>query len=427
MCKIKVRKILALILGVTVWPISGFADDPFALNGYYKSFFVVFDPPNFKTPLTIPDQPVIGAVNNRIRLKLFCHPNEWLSFNAAYDFSPRIQDPSLFSDEPILVGIDPVQSGYRALDFNDRLYPSENDAVGSFGIFHNLDRASITLRTARADLIIGRQAIAWGSARVLNPTDVIVPFTFEELDKEERTGVDALRLRAPLSALAELDGGYVFGKDFQPDKSAFFVRSKFYIARTDIALLLLGFQENFLAGFDLARAIGGAGFWLEGAYVFVGAFDDDDIAKANDNFRGTIGFDYSFSGRTYGFLEYHFSGAGANEPENYLSHLSSPAFAEGAVYLLGKHYLAPGLTHQISPLVALSGQALFNLSDRSIFLAPQLEYNIAQNIYLAAGAFVGIGKRPELVIEKTGTPGIKLHSEFGSYPDFYFSSFRIYF
>jgi hypothetical protein len=316
---------------------------------------------------------------------------------------------------------------YRTFDFDARLYPAEDEKVGSFGIFHNLDRALIEFKTAPADIMIGRQAIAWGSARVLNPTDVIAPFAFQELDKEERTGVDAVRVRVPLNALSEFDGGYVFGEDFKLDRSAFFARGKFYLAKTDATFLLAGFRENFLAGIDIARSIGGAGFWLESAYVFADLLNDYSTGKANNYFRGTIGVDYSFSGKTYGFLEYHFSGAGASEPEDYLKNLSQPAFTEGAVYLLGRHYLAPGLTHQITPLIAFSGQALFNLGDRSAFLAHQVEYNIAQNIYISAGVFVGIGKRPEIVSTEAASSPLQFHSEFGGYPDIYFSSFRIYF
>jgi hypothetical protein len=386
---------------------------------------VVYNLPNYQKPAFIPDQPDIGAVSNRLRLKLFYHPNDRVSFNAAYDFSPRIQDPSLFNTLPIMVGINPLS--YRAFDFNARLYPAEDKKVGSFGIFHNLDRALIEFKTAPADVIIGRQAIAWGSARALNPTDVIAPFAFQELDKEERTGVDAVRVRVPLSALSEFDLGYVFGEDFKFDQSAFFARGKFYLAKTDATFLLAGFRENFLVGVDIARSLGGAGFWLESAYVFADLLSNYSIGRENNYFRGTIGLDYSFSGKTYGFFEYHFSGAGAGEPEDYLKNLPQPAFTEGAVYLMSRHYLAPGLTHQITPLIAFSGQALFNLGDRSAFLAPQVEYNIAQNIYVSAGVFIGIGKRPEIVSEGAASLPLQFHSEFGGYPDIYFSSFRIYF
>jgi hypothetical protein len=419
------RAIQSSFLLLISWPILAFAGDPFSVNGYYKNFFVIYDLPNYKKPALIPDQPDMGAVSNRLRFKLFYNPNDRLAFSVAYDFSPRIQDPTLFGTQPIMVGINPLS--YRAFDFEARLYPADDEKVGSFGIFHNLDRVQLEIKTAPADIVIGRQAIAWGSARVLNPTDIVAPFAFQELDAEDRLGVDAVRVRVPLSALAEFDAGCVFGKDFHFDRGVFFARTRFYAAKTDVTLLLLGFCENFMAGFDIARSFGGAGFWLESAYVFVDLLNDDSMGQANDYFRGTVGLDYSFGDKTYGFCEYHFSEAGSGEPEVYLKNLSKSPFTEGAVYLMGRHYLAPGVTHQLTPLITGTAQALFNLGDQSAFLAPQVEYNIAQNIYVAAGAFLGIGKRPEIAITNAATPALQFHSEFGGYPDIYFSAFRIYF
>ena len=61
------------------------------------------------------------------------------------------------------------------------------------------------------------------------------------------------------------------------------------------------------------------------------------------------------------------------------------------------------------------------LSDLSIWVGPQVEYNIAEDIYLSAGGFLSIGKR----LENGETP--EFRSEFGSYPNIIFSSFRAYF
>ena len=103
---------------------------------------------------------------------------------------------------------------------------------------------------------------------------------------------------------------------------------------------------------------------------------------------------------------------------------SKPAYTEGSVYLMGRHYLIPGITYQLNPLITFTGQSLINLADRSIFAAPQAEYNIASDFYLGAGAFISLGRKPAANGE--GTPGI-LRSEFGAYPNIYFASFRYYF
>jgi hypothetical protein len=286
------------------------------------------------------------------------------------------------------------------------------------GILQNLDRLAFTFRIPFADFYIGRQSIAWGSARVINPTDVIAPFTFDELDKEERIGVDAVRLRVPLGMMGEFDTGYVLGKDAKFENSAFFTRLKLYQYRNDISLLLLGFRENFLAGFDLARSIGGAGSWLEMAYVWTDLLKNSGDKISQNYFRASLGMDYSLTSQSYAFIEYHYNGAGESKAENYLKNYTKIAYQEGSVYLLSKHYLTPGMSYQITPLVTGTAQILANLTDPSVYLALDCEYNIAQNIYLSAGAFVGIGSDAE---------SLQYTSEFGGYPQTYYLSFRIYY
>lgn len=398
----------------------------FSVNGYYKSFFIAFDSPEIEGATKAQIAPAIGAVTNRIRVNIFYKLNGWITVSSSYDLIPRVQDRSLFAGLPNAAGFAfPV---YRFGDLERWIYPEDVSDARSFGISQNLDRVSFTVHAPFADVFIGRQAIAWGSAKVINPTDVLTPFSFDELDTEDRKGVDAVRVRVPIGFMGELDAGYVAGDDFAFDESAFYLRGRTYITRTDVSGLVVAFRENLLIGLDVSRSIRGAGFWLESAYVFANAFDDSGEDSANGYFRASLGLDYALTPTLYGFLEYHFSQAGTGNPDEFITQLGDPAFTDGAVYLLGTHYLTPGVTYQFTPLVIGNAQALIALSDPSVLLAPQVEYNAAQNIYLAAGAFIGIGKGPR--IENAGggvIPSMVLGSEFGGYSDLYYMSFRIYF
>jgi hypothetical protein len=395
------------------------AGNHLSATGSCKSFFVAY-----RNPRSIDRGPMLGSASTRLRFAASWAPSRRFSVSMAYDLAPRVQDHSLFEMHP--GGPVRVESRpYRAVDFDTRLYPAGEDSVRSFAVFQNLDRLLLTIRARSADVSIGRQAVAWGSARVINPTDFLAPFTFDELDTEDRAGVDGVRIRVPLGALSELDAGYVAGDDFRSGESTAFLRSRLHLLRTDVSPVVAVFRENLLAGLDLARAVGGAGGWLEVAYVRVDALDSD--GSGHDGYtRLSTGLDYSLTESTYGYVEYHFNGAGGTKPEAYFSHLADAAYSEGAVYLLGRHYVAPGITKQITPLVDLTGQAIGNLSDRSTSLSLRIEWNVAENAYAAAGAFLGFGESP-------GTPGPSenlpylMRSEFGTYPDVLFSSFRIYF
>ena len=404
------RKTILPICLLTIL-LFGVANAEFRVSGYYKNFFTAFDSP-------LPETPVTGVVVNRLRLNLSYAPTDSFSFAFAYDFTPRVQDPSLFSQSPFAIGT--ASSRYRVADFDSLLYPSKDEPMGSVGIYHNLDRAAVQFSTDFADISIGRDAIAWGAARIINPTDVVAPFNYDQLDTEDRVGVDAVRIRIPVGILGEVDTGYIFGTNFDFDKSAIFLRTQLNAAETDFSILLLEFQRDLLVGLDIARGIGGAGFWLETAYVFTDPFDDRRIAS-DDYLRTSFGLDYSFSGETYAFIEYHFNGTGTDKPDNYLTNLDRSAYTRGGVYLLGVHYLAPGISHQLTPLIGISGQMLFNLSDPSTWIAPQIAYNIAEDIHLSVGGFISLGKRPK------DDDLTQLPSEFGSYPNLFFSSFRVYF
>ncbi len=405
------QKILTFIICLITTSLVGGAKAEFQVGGYYKNFSTAFNSP-------LPDASMMGIVVNRLRFNLSYAPIDALSVAFAYDFTPRVQDPLLFSQSPFAVGI--ASSRYRVVDFESLLYPSEAESVSSVGIYHNLDRAAVQFSTDFADFSIGRDAIAWGSARIVNPTDIIAPYTYDQLDTEDRVGVDAFRVRIPVGVMGEIDTGYIFGSNLDFDKSAVFLRTQLNAVETDFSITLLEFQRDLLVGFDIARGIGGAGFWLETAYVFIEPFDDGSD-EAENYLRTSVGLDYSFGGETYTFIEYHFNGAGATEPENFLTNVEKPAYTRGGVYLLGTHYLAPGLTRQLTPLISFSGQILFNLSDPSTWIAPQIAYNIAEDIHLSIGGFISIGKRP---INGDST---EVQSEFGSYPNLVFSSFRVYF
>lgn len=414
------RKVLVLTICLITTPFVGIVNAEFQAGGYYKNFSTVFNSP-------FPDTLMMGVVVNRLRLNLSYTATDSLSFDFAYDFTPRVQDPLLFLQSPLAVGV--ASSRYRVADLDSPIYPRKDEPVGSVGIYHNLDRAAVHYSTDFADFSIGRDAIAWGSARIINPTDIIAPYTYDQLDTEDRVGVDTIRVRIPIGVMGEVDTGYILGNQFNFDKSALFLRTQLNAVETDFSILLLEFQRDLLVGFDITRGIGGAGFWLETAYVFAEPFVVSQVSSIgsrnsdtpNNYLRTSVGFDYSFGGETYTFIEYHFNGAGTKKPENLLTNLEKPAYTRGGVYLLGVHYLAPGFTHQLTPLISFSGQILFNLSDPSTWIAPQIAYNVAEDIHLSVGGFISIGRRP-----KNGD-STQFQSEFGSYPNLFFSSFRVYF
>ena len=410
--EVEMRKILAFITCLMTAPLVGTANSEFQVGGYYKNFSTAFNSP-------LPDASMMGIVVNRLRLNFSYAPTDSLSFDFAYDFTPRVQDPLLFSQPPIAVGI--ASSRYRLADFEASIYPGTDAPTGSVGIYHNLDRAAVQFSTDFADFSIGRDAIAWGSARIINPTDIIAPYTFDQLDTEDRVGVDAFRVRIPVGVMGEIDTGYIFGSNFDFDKSAVFLRTQLNAVETDFSILLLEFPERSTRRFRCS-----ARHWRRGILVRRRLTCLPPGLMKVPMFRITICGPPSVwiiaSGeRPIRLLNIISMEQAQGKPENFLKNLEQPAYTRGGVYLLGTHYLAPGIAYQLTPLISLSGQMLFNLSDPSTWIAPQIAYNVAEDIHLSVGGFISIGKRP-----KNGD-STQFQSEFGSYPNLFFSSFRVYF
>ena len=400
-------RVLAALLGVLLAAGQAPADG-IRVGGYFKTFFTALDSPAPSGGLAE------GIGLTRLRLNSLWNANAYTAIELAYEVAPRIQSAAAVDG-----GLpQPAPLSYRVADVRTRIYPVPGDPVGSFSLGHNLDRAYLVFSLPFADLQVGRQPIAFGSARAVNPTDLIAPFTYEALDKEERIGVDALRLRLPLGAMGEVDVGLVAGDGLRAGESAAFARSVFYVRQTDLALMALVFKENLLLGLDAARALGGAGSWVEAGYVFAGAVG---AKRGDENYlRLSAGLDCSFGSKTYGFVEYHFNGAGAGAAADYLLQLGEKAYGDGAVYLLGRHYLSPGLSYQVTPLLAATVQALVNAGDGSAFIFPRFEYSFAEDVFVEAGAFLGTGPS---AVAGTGVP----RSEFGLYAHIYFTAVRLYF
>ncbi len=172
--------------------------------------------------------------------------------------------------------------------------------------------------------------------------------------------------------------------------------------------------------------MGGTVAWLESAFVVPKAWRGGRSGSGNYG-RVTLGLRQGWGPGSSAFLEYHYNSAGAPRPEAYGDVFARPAYTRGSVYLLGRHYLSAGTTCQISPLVPVTGTLIWNVADGSWILFPQAEYNVAEDLYLAAGACAAIGRRPASAF--LGDPAVPpdFRSEFGSYPGFAFLSLRYYF
>lgn len=423
------RSIFILLILINSNSVSA-EENHLKIRGYVKPLLTLTDFESLdasitgKDSITKPEKEV--SLVNTFRVNLFWQPGDDIMTEFAYELVPRLRDPNVLSSFFTVQAADPLS--YRLFDMGQKISLFSDSS--NLQLFQNLDRAYITFSPEFGDIHIGRQPIAFGSARVINPTDILTSFSYVELNQEERIGVDAVRLKVPAGTLSEIDMGAVFGDDFSSNDSAAFLRGRFILLESDLSPLLILFKQNLLLGLDIASSIGDAGYWFESAFVFANIMDDHITNE--DYLRISSGLDYSFTEDLYAYIEYHFNGAGQNAPEDYpnliLGIENNIAYREGAVYLFGKHYAAPGFSYQATPLLTFFAQALYNMRDNSVLLFPDFQYSLANNATLEAGAFIGAGKKSRIIKNAdTGIISISSKSEFSLYPDTYFVSVRYYF
>lgn len=404
-----------IVLGLTLWSLASApvaAQEDWHFAGYLKSYAVAQSDVDIEGLTGDAVKPLYQS-QNAIRLMLAGDHVLGGALEVHWEAKP------IFSSQPITgtgLGFSTTlassQTRYRIGDLNPSLDWENDHAV----VLQNLDRLNLQYVQDFGTVTLGRQAIAFGSARFLSPTDILEPFLVSTLDQEYRVGVDALRLERPLGDFSELDMGVVVGHEGRADQSAAFLRARTSSGGSDLEAVVIVQNRWVLVGGGIERAIGNFGFWAEAAHAH--ALDGKDYTRVS------TGLDRSFGDNIIGMVEYHYSGAGVKDPDDYLSLAGAEAFNKGGVFLAGEHYLVPAVTWVATPLLSASASGFFNLTDGSAFIRLGGEYSLSEDLYMDFGVNAALGQGGEATLLP---PYLTLGSEFGSVPTTAYLSLRRYF
>jgi len=324
-------------------------------------------------------------------------------------------------------------SRYQALDVLWKQYDA-GDARACLA----LDRFSIKFSFPHADLTVGRQAITFGKAYFWNPLDVFLPFAAEQIDRDYKSGVDAIRLDIPIGSFSGMNVIGVFGREITPEgdfanqdktwDSSWFGSAALLRLYTNIADWDLSLQGGKIyGGYQIGSGVAGevgplalrfeaAHFTAEGKrapmpFPFQGQL-------LEDHWTAVLGMGHYFE-NTFDFeLECLYNGAG--DPDNLEASLVR--FNYGSTLHLGKHLLGLMMSYDIIPILKARLAWIYSFSDQSSYIQPVLTLSLSDEAELLFGAAIGVGSRPYL---DGITP--RLASEFGSYPNFYFIELKYYF
>ncbi|MFW6200887.1 MAG: hypothetical protein ACOC8K_09950 [Gemmatimonadota bacterium] len=404
----------ALAVGVVVAIPGGLegqepdADSPLSVSmgGYIHVVTGIHD-----TGFPLPTGDPISAFNGDVlRLQWSLSWEDRLSVDVHNRLQTRI---STSSQELVgsVAGLGVTRDPGRAVDLESVWIEKER-----LRLWHDLDRASVTVYTPVADVTAGRQGIAWGSSILFPVVDLWAPFSPFELDTEVRPGIDAIRALAyPLPGL-EVDA--VVADRGARDPWSGGVRGTWSLSSADVyGAVARVWNEAMAAGgvtrlFETTR--------VRGELLVPHDLDSDEWMDP----RATVGFDW-LGNRWTVSAEYHFNGLGASGPDGYPSVLTSEPYARGESYFLGRHYLG-GLaswTLDRDERVHLSSSVLVNLQDPSAAFFPALRWAPGQTTALSVGGLFTLGEHP--TFPPGMIPGIR--SEYGTYGTLGYARISVFF
>ncbi len=345
----------------------------------------------------------------RFRAVVDARPTTWLAARVAYEQRARTVSEGAGAAGGAGVLPTDLPAPYRVKQLDDTLVE-----VGStFSYRHELDRAVASVSLSRAEVTVGRQGVGWGRGLVFGAVDIFAPFSPLESDREWRRGIDAVRLRAPVTDLISIDAVAAFGESME--ESAFVGRVHGYVGNVDGELFAGSRCEDGFYGASLSFPVLDAEFHGEAA-VFLspeplpagGSFGSDDVAL-----KAVVGGSRTFdlAGGLMLVAEYHYSGFGFPDIEEVSDYFYDPAFREryerGDSQLLGRHACAVQLSYGFASVVPLSATWLVSPVDGSGVVVPSVVWVFSDNVTLTASAYVSHGAAPK---------GLKILSEYGGTP-----------
>ncbi len=329
------------------------------LSGYYKNLFV-----NSRTLALFPPAESYSLDLNRLRLKLDANISDKLSFNIQYD-------------NEVLLGNYLQTTQFLTVKNlpSDNYFDLESSYIDSNSIYaiQSIYRAYAALALPDIDIRIGRQRIAWGTAMLWNPMDILNPFNPIQLEREERQGVDAILLDWNVDALSRFS--LVYARQRYNSSTA--IRWRSNQKGFDFSLMAGRFQNDSVVGFDFSGQINNIGVKGEITRTDPG----NDQGNKNSYIRAVIGADYTFANTLSLNIEAYYNGQGTSGITAY----NFNRLFTGKIQSLARYYLGGYLGYDITPLLRWDNYFIYNLDDDSYFIAPGLSYSLSDNIEFSGG------------------------------------------
>ncbi len=349
---VKLKKIIILSLLFIFFAIDSFPESEF--SGYYENrFFLIFNTASIENS----NNKIQTGDYNRLRLILRSTPSKKVRINVAVDFF------SIYGSVMTPAGV------------NDSQLEENISSIEKI----NLDRIYADLYFKYFDLSVGKQRVAMGVSYLWAPLDIFNRVNFLE-PKEEKPGVNAIKLYAPIGKNKSVTAVFLPGEDTGSSGKA--LKFKWTLLNIDLGFTYISDYQiyNDVTGIDL-RGENFVGWWLEYGY----------FRTISGNYgKFVFGMDYTFpiGQGIYWLNEYYHDGNGETDPGNYEYELVQ----NGDRFTLGKNYLLSMLRYGVSDFASISLSYIGNLDDGSFIMNPAFSYELFNNVSLTSGFYLPMGK-----------------------------------
>ncbi|GEM_PF-1114670 len=358
-----------------VWVFAGEAPLNTHVSGYIKTLNF-FTKTTGLTPET-PDNPfALGEKSEhlfsnlerfRLKVKSSLGINETSRVTVKVDYDHGVSFGSFVNSGDFRIARRQTEER-QFLDLSQTLVEDED------GVYeHRLYRASVLYENEDVSAEVGRQQIPWGVGHFFTPTDLFNPFSPTQIELDERDGVDAVNLIA--KDFGDMKWQFVYtprGRSLHPER--YLSRISKDLSGFEVGVLGGRVHRDHAAGFDLQGNIKDSA--VRGEFLFREADEEKDFM------RFTLNADYNFPHNVYGLLEYHFNGQGRRNEDDY----QVDRLIEGDIQQMARNYLALLLGYNITPLLRFENRAILNMDDGSLFLRPELRYELRSNVLLTLAA-----------------------------------------
>ena len=327
-----------------------------------------------------------------LRLNFEADKGPW-KFDVAYQliagYGDRIEYTRLFPD--------PLVATFRLPNDDRRLF-NLTDVIrdkDKFAALHRLDRLSLAYTSDKAVVKIGRQAITWGNGFFFSPMDIVNAFDPATVDTEYKAGDDMLYGQYLRDNGDDVQAAFVVRRDFvtgdiESDEGTASIKYHGISGEAEYDLLVAQSYGNTTLGIGGNYSIGGA--VLRGDVVITDAGSGTKTELVTN-----LSYSWIWAGRNVsGVIEYYFNGFGQEDGRYDPSELAQNPellgrLARGQTFSLGRHYIAGGLSMELTPLWVLTPNLFANIEDGSALLQILTRNNLGENIEFLGALNIPIG------------------------------------